>query len=119
MKHSRGRGLLALGIMSGTSADGIDVALVRMAGRKASLENFAAFPFPRRVQESILEIGEGPITHLTMLVTPKSMKKVSKSSSALSLSYNDGRPPRERLSSRVPVRMNSHLPAAPECYFSS
>jgi anhydro-N-acetylmuramic acid kinase len=49
--------------MSGTSADGIDVALVRMAGRKASLENFAAFPFPRRVQESILEIGEGrPVT---------------------------------------------------------
>jgi anhydro-N-acetylmuramic acid kinase len=59
MKHSRGRGLLALGIMSGTSADGIDVALVRMAGRKASLENFAAFPFPRRVRETILEIGEG------------------------------------------------------------
>ena len=63
MKHSRGRGLLALGIMSGTSADGIDVALVRMAERKASLENFAAFPFPRRVQKSILELGEGqPVT---------------------------------------------------------
>jgi anhydro-N-acetylmuramic acid kinase len=63
MKHSRGRGLLALGIMSGTSADGIDVALVRMAGGKASLENFAAFPFPRRVQKSILELGEGqPVT---------------------------------------------------------
>jgi anhydro-N-acetylmuramic acid kinase len=59
MKHSRGRGTLALGIMSGTSADGIDVALVRMAGRKASLENFAAFPFPRQVQKSILKLGEG------------------------------------------------------------
>jgi anhydro-N-acetylmuramic acid kinase len=45
--------------MSGTSADGIDVALVRMAGRKASLENFAAFPFPRRVQKAILKLGEG------------------------------------------------------------
>jgi anhydro-N-acetylmuramic acid kinase len=56
----RGRGTLALGIMSGTSADGIDVALVRMAGRKASLENFAAFPFPRLVQKAILKLGEGP-----------------------------------------------------------
>jgi anhydro-N-acetylmuramic acid kinase len=63
MKHSRGRGTLALGIMSGTSADGIDVALVRMTGRKASLENFAAFPFPSRVQKAILKLGEGrPVT---------------------------------------------------------
>ena len=63
MKHSRGRGTLALGIMSGTSADGIDVALVRMSGRKASLENFAAFPFPRQVQKAILKLGEGrPVT---------------------------------------------------------
>jgi anhydro-N-acetylmuramic acid kinase len=59
MKLSRGRGSLALGIMSGTSADGIDVALVRVAGRKASLENFAAFPFPARVQKAILKLGEG------------------------------------------------------------
>src|SRR5580700_3160591 len=63
MKPSRGRGILALGIMSGTSADGIDVALVRVAGRKAYLENFAAFPFPRQVQKAILKLGEGrPVT---------------------------------------------------------
>src|ERR1700676_678698 len=63
MKRSHGRGTLALGIMSGTSADGIDVALVRIAGRKASLENFAAFPFPRQVQKAILKLGEGrPVT---------------------------------------------------------
>ena len=55
--------MLALGIMSGTSADGIDVALVRVDGRKASLENFAAFPFPRGVQKTILKLGEGrPVT---------------------------------------------------------
>jgi anhydro-N-acetylmuramic acid kinase len=59
MKRPRGRGTLALGIMSGTSADRIDVALVRVAGRKASLENFAAFPFPARVQRAILKLGEG------------------------------------------------------------
>jgi anhydro-N-acetylmuramic acid kinase len=63
MKPSRGRGTLALGIMSGTSADGIDVALVRVGERKASLENFAAFPFPRGVQKEILKLGEGrPVT---------------------------------------------------------
>jgi anhydro-N-acetylmuramic acid kinase len=63
MKRSRGRGTLALGIMSGTSADGIDVALVRLTGRNASLENFAAFPFPRQVQKAILKLGEGgPVT---------------------------------------------------------
>jgi len=63
MKHSRGRGSLALGIMSGTSADGIDVALVRIAGRKAFLEDYASFPFPREVQKVILKLGEGrPVT---------------------------------------------------------
>lgn len=59
MRHSRGRGTLALGIMSGTSADGIDVALVRVSGRTASLENFAAFPFPAAVQKAILQLAEG------------------------------------------------------------
>jgi anhydro-N-acetylmuramic acid kinase len=48
--------------MSGTSADGIDVALVRMSGRTARLENFAAMPFPGRVREAILRMGEGRAT---------------------------------------------------------
>src|SRR5258708_18018024 len=58
----QGRGALVLGIMSGTSADGIDVALVRMSGRTARLENFAAIPFPGRVREAILRMGEGRAT---------------------------------------------------------
>jgi anhydro-N-acetylmuramic acid kinase len=53
------KGPLALGIMSGTSADGIDVALVRMSGRTAELENFVAIPFPSRVRDAILRLGEG------------------------------------------------------------
>jgi anhydro-N-acetylmuramic acid kinase len=56
------KGSLALGIMSGTSADGIDVALVRMSGRTAKLENFAAIPFPARVRDTILRLGEGRAT---------------------------------------------------------
>ena len=59
MTRSRKCGLLALGIMSGTSADGIDVALVRKNGRTATLENFAAFPFPRNAQKAILDLAEG------------------------------------------------------------
>jgi anhydro-N-acetylmuramic acid kinase len=46
-------------MMSGTSADGIDVALVRISGRAATLEGFAAFPFPARIRETILRLGEG------------------------------------------------------------
>jgi anhydro-N-acetylmuramic acid kinase len=59
MKRSLGSGALALGIMSGTSADGIDVALVRFAGRKPALVDFAAFPFPPRVRNAILQLAEG------------------------------------------------------------
>lgn len=55
----RAGGSLALGIMSGTSADGIDVALVRVSGEKARLENFAALAFPARVRDAILRLGEG------------------------------------------------------------
>jgi anhydro-N-acetylmuramic acid kinase len=63
MKRSRGIGSLGIGIMSGTSADGIDVALVRFSGHSAKLENFAAFPFSRRVHDAILQMGEGrPVT---------------------------------------------------------
>lgn len=59
MKRRRPQGQLALGLMSGTSADGIDVALVRLVGRGAKLEQFAAFPLPARVREAILRLGEG------------------------------------------------------------
>jgi len=57
-----------LGLMSGTSADGIDVALVRVtglpAGRqgrgrnvRARLEKFCTFPFPAPVRDAILRVA--------------------------------------------------------------
>jgi anhydro-N-acetylmuramic acid kinase len=56
---------LALGLMSGTSVDGIDVALVRIASSitenaaHARLENFITVPFPAAVRAEVLRIAEG------------------------------------------------------------
>ena len=63
--------MLVLGLMSGTSADGIDVALVRIAEPqrrraivfpRARLLNFAAFPYPSTVRESVLRLANGAST---------------------------------------------------------
>jgi anhydro-N-acetylmuramic acid kinase len=55
-----------LGMMSGTSADGIDVALVRITGEppaiSAKLEGHHHFPFPVRVRKTILNIANGAAT---------------------------------------------------------
>ncbi|HEV2617282.1 MAG TPA: anhydro-N-acetylmuramic acid kinase [Candidatus Acidoferrales bacterium] len=60
------RGMLVLGLMSGTSADGIDAALVRISGSPASprarLENFAAFPYPPTVRDAVLRLANGDAT---------------------------------------------------------
>ena len=62
--------MLVLGLMSGTSADGIDVALVRVtdslrgspAAPRALLVNFAAFPYPPAVREAVLRLANGAAT---------------------------------------------------------
>ncbi|HLW81710.1 MAG TPA: anhydro-N-acetylmuramic acid kinase [Candidatus Acidoferrales bacterium] len=67
----RSRSILVLGLMSGTSADGIDVSLVRItelqqrAARtfpETRLLNFAAFPFPPAVRETVLRLANGAST---------------------------------------------------------
>jgi anhydro-N-acetylmuramic acid kinase len=58
--------MLALGLMSGTSADGIDVALVRISGTPASprtrLLNFADFPYPAAIRQAVLRLANGGAT---------------------------------------------------------
>ena len=62
--------MLVLGLMSGTSADGIDVALVRIAGAargwpaasRAHLVDFAAFPYSSAVREAVLRLANGAAT---------------------------------------------------------
>lgn len=54
--------MLVLGLMSGTSADGIDVALARISGApphlNAKLLGHTSFPFPAPLRKEILRIAE-------------------------------------------------------------
>ena len=65
MRQAPGGSRLALGLMSGTSLDGIDVALVRIASSirdnaaHACLKNFVTLPFPAAVRAEVLRIAEG------------------------------------------------------------
>jgi len=56
------RGMLVLGLMSGTSADGIDIALANISGApprvKARLVNHTAVKFPAQVRAEILRVAE-------------------------------------------------------------
>jgi anhydro-N-acetylmuramic acid kinase len=67
MSRSR-RAALVVGLMSGTSADGIDVALVRIgvqgaaAARAAQILEFATVPYARAIRKTILRIAEGEQT---------------------------------------------------------
>jgi anhydro-N-acetylmuramic acid kinase len=59
MKH---KPMLILGLMSGTSADGIDVALARISGApphlKAKLLNHTSVQFPAALRKEILRVAE-------------------------------------------------------------
>jgi anhydro-N-acetylmuramic acid kinase len=60
------KSMLVLGMMSGTSADGIDVALVRLSGESPSLsvklEGYHHVAYPARVREAILRLANGAPT---------------------------------------------------------
>ncbi len=60
------RPMRVLGLISGTSADGIDVALVRIAGRpprlRTRLEQFLTVPYPAEVRSAVLRLASGGAT---------------------------------------------------------
>jgi anhydro-N-acetylmuramic acid kinase len=55
-----------IGLMSGTSADGIDVAIARISGAppniRAKIEHATSFPFPAEIRKTILRVAEGGST---------------------------------------------------------
>jgi anhydro-N-acetylmuramic acid kinase len=57
------KSMRVIGLMSGTSADGIDVAVARISGAqpglKARIEHSTSFPFPRDVRARILRVANG------------------------------------------------------------
>lgn len=60
------RPMLVLGLMSGTSADGIDVALARISGNppqiRPKLLDYTSFAWPRGIRGAILRVAEGSPT---------------------------------------------------------
>ena len=56
--------LIVAGVMSGTSADGVDVALVRLTGRRSRMHfeliEHCAFPYPAVVREAVLRAMNAP-----------------------------------------------------------
>jgi anhydro-N-acetylmuramic acid kinase len=51
--------LRALGLMSGTSADGVSAALVRVGPRRVDLVACRTFPYPRAARERVLRAARG------------------------------------------------------------
>src|ERR1700679_4025828 len=63
-QNRRARPMTVAGLMSGTSADGIDAAIVRIGPRGAELSltflGHARFPFHRRLREAVLGAMNAP-----------------------------------------------------------
>jgi anhydro-N-acetylmuramic acid kinase len=59
--------LRVAGLMSGTSADGIDVAIVNFARRKVSLQAYGVFPYPDDVRKSVLSASAADAADLCHL----------------------------------------------------
>jgi anhydro-N-acetylmuramic acid kinase len=57
------KSMRVVGLMSGTSADGIDVAVARISGAppnlSAKLEHATAIPFPSEIRKTILRVANG------------------------------------------------------------
>jgi len=66
MRKSKGNARLAVGLMSGTSLDGVDAALVRLAGPaeqpRVRLRAFVTLPYPPEVRQWIMRVAAGDLT---------------------------------------------------------
>lgn len=56
--------LRVAGLMSGTSADGIDVAIVELDGHKATLIAFDMFPYSPKIRQGIFELFSPSTSHV-------------------------------------------------------
>jgi anhydro-N-acetylmuramic acid kinase len=56
-----------MGIMSGTSADGIDIAIVDCSEKKPKLVHFYEYPMPQKLHEPILRLAEPGIDEIDAL----------------------------------------------------
>lgn len=56
-----------IGLMSGTSADGIDVAITSLSGEDIHLEHYAEYPLPEKLRETILRLAEPGIDEIDSL----------------------------------------------------
>jgi anhydro-N-acetylmuramic acid kinase len=61
------RSRLALGLMSGTSADGLSVALVEMRGQSVQVKKYADFSYPKNFQKQLLQAGKSSVAELSQL----------------------------------------------------
>lgn len=58
---------LALGLMSGTSADGVTAALARFSGRSVEVLRHRTFPYPRALKARVLAASALPVPELSRL----------------------------------------------------
>lgn len=59
--------MIAVGLMSGTSADGVSVAAVRVGNRRIRPLAFRTFPYPRALRERVLAAREAKAPELSAL----------------------------------------------------
>lgn len=59
--------LYAIGLMSGTSVDSVDAALIAIEGKKDQLLTHAQFPYPPKLRAEILELIRTPSVELPTL----------------------------------------------------
>jgi len=54
--------MIVAGVMSGTSLDGIDVAIVEIEGRKVRTLAFQSTSYPQRLRQAILDVSNTTTT---------------------------------------------------------